>query len=77
MSKNIAVQLIVDGAFQAVVIPEKLAQELLVKLRRDGKTLVHLTGGTVEAEGMVVAAQGSEYGMMVLPGLFEKEEENA
>jgi hypothetical protein len=63
--KNIAVSLIVDGAFKNVLIPSKMVNELAVKLREEGKYAVHTSKESYVAEGFVVIAKGSNKRLML------------
>lgn len=67
--ENVAVALIVDGALRNVVMPKELLCALAVKLREEGKYMVHFAEESVEAEGIVVLAKGSKNGIMVLSNI--------
>ncbi len=63
--KNIAISLIVDGAFKNVLIPSDMVNELALNLRKVGKYTVHTSKESYEAEGFVVIAKGSNKKLMV------------
>lgn len=63
--KNIAISLIVDGAFKNVLIPSEMVNELAVNLRKVGKYAVHTSKESYEAEGFVVIAKGLNKRLMV------------
>lgn len=63
--KNIAISLIVDGAFKNVLIPSDMVIELAHNLRKVGKYAVHTSKENYEAEGFVIIAKGSNKKLMV------------
>ncbi|WP_437830556.1 hypothetical protein ACQRXC_03815 [Niallia taxi] len=62
---EIAVSLIVDGAFKNVLIQSEMVNELAHNLRKVGKYAVHTSKESYEAEGFVVIAKGSNKRLMV------------
>jgi hypothetical protein len=67
--ENIAISLIVDGSMKNMIMPKNMLGELAVKLREEGKYMVHTSKESYEAEGFVVLAKGTKNGVMLLPNL--------
>ncbi|WP_223591089.1 hypothetical protein [Neobacillus bataviensis] len=67
---NLAVSLIVNGEFtNSILISNEMLIEIAVNLREEGKCSVHFADEIVEAEGIVILANGFRHGIIMLPNI--------